>query len=88
MMVGDLAVAMMFFKASRAMDLLGREVLGAVQSHQVMAIQKAKVLQSPVALQSREDVAEGRPELFGLDRIESLSHGGVGRHMFHMENHP
>ena len=50
MMVGDLVIAMAFFQAPRAMDLVGREILGAVESHQVIAIQKAKVLQSPVAL--------------------------------------
>ena len=45
MMVGDRAVAMMFFHAPRAMDFVGGEILGAVESQQIIAIQKAKLLE-------------------------------------------
>ena len=87
MMVGDLAATMVFFQAPRAMDLLRREILGAIESHQVVAIQKTKLLQSPTALQSRKDVAEGRPEVFRIDRIEDFSHARVTRHVLHVEDH-
>ena len=50
MMVGDLAVAMMFFQAAGAVDFVGREVLGAIESHQVVVIQEAELRQSPAPL--------------------------------------
>jgi len=49
MMVGDLAVAMMFFDALRAMDLRGRKILGAVKGQQIIAIQKAQIFQGLAA---------------------------------------
>jgi hypothetical protein len=49
MMVGDLAVAMMFFDALRAMDLCGRKILGAVEGQQIIAIQKAQIFQGLAA---------------------------------------
>ena len=78
---------MVFFQAPGAMDLLRREILGAIQSHQVVAIQEAKLRQRPAALQSREDIAKGRPEVFRVDRIEDFSHARVARHVFHVEDH-
>jgi hypothetical protein len=88
MMVGDLAVGMVFFQASGAVDLWGREKLDAVQGQQIMAIQKAKIFQGFAADQSSEDISEGGPELFGVDRIEDLAQASVTGYVFHVEDHP
>ena len=58
MMVGDLAVAMVFFHALDAMDLRGREILGAVEGEQIIAVQKAANLPGPAADQSGEDISK------------------------------
>jgi hypothetical protein len=49
MMVGDRAVAMVFFDALRAMDFWGRKILGAVEGQQIIAIQKAQIFQGLAA---------------------------------------
>jgi len=87
MMVGDRAVTMMFFHASGAMDFVGREILRAVEGQQIAVIQKAKLLQGLTAGQSREDISEGRPEVFWVDRIQDLSHTSITRHVVHAEDH-
>jgi hypothetical protein len=88
MMVGDRAVAMMFFQALGAMDLWGREILDAVHGQQIIALQKTKLFQDLAAGQSGEDVSEGGPDVFGGDRIKDLSQARVTGYMFHMEDHP
>jgi hypothetical protein len=87
MMIGDLAVAMVFFHALGTMNLLGTEILAAVEGQQVITIQKAKLFQGLAVGQSREDISEGGPELFVVDRIEDFSHASVTRHVFHAEDH-
>ena len=79
---------MVFFHALGAMDFVGRKILRAVQGQKIIAVQKAKVPQSPVALQSREDISEGRPEVFRVDGVQDFSHASVARHVFHAEDHP
>ena len=88
MMVGDLAVAMVFFQAQGAMDLWGREKLDAIQGQQIMAIQKAKIFQGLAADQSGEDISEAGPELFGGDRIEDFAQASITGYVFHVEDHP
>jgi hypothetical protein len=87
MMVGDRAVAVMFLQALGAMDLRGREILGTVEGQQIITIQKAKFFQGLAAGQSREDISEGGPELFGVGKIEDFSQAGVTRHVLHAEDH-
>ena len=87
MMVSDRAIGMMFFAALRAMDLVRREVLRTIESQQVVAVEKAELLQCPVALQGGKEIAKGGPELFVVEQIERLSQGGVGRHVFHVKDH-
>jgi hypothetical protein len=87
MVVGHLAIAMMLFHALRAMDLVGRKIPSAIQGQQIRVIQKAKVFQSFAALQSREDISEGWPELFPVKRIKDFSHARVTGHALHVENH-
>jgi len=88
MMVGDLAVAMVFFQAMGAMDLWGREILDAVQGQQIIAIQKTKIFQGLAAGQSGEHISEGRPDLFGVDRIKDFAQASITGYMFHAEDHP
>jgi hypothetical protein len=87
MMVSDLAVAMMFFQALGAMDLWGREILDAVHGQQIIAIQKTKIFQGLAAGQSGEDVSEGGPDVFGVDRIKDLAQASVTGYVFHVEDH-
>jgi len=87
MMVGDRAVAMMFFQALGAMDLRGREILDAVHGQQIIAIQKAKILQGLAAGQSGEDISEGGPDVFGVDRIKDFSLASITGYVFHVEDH-
>jgi hypothetical protein len=88
MMVGDFAVAMVFFHALGAVDLRGREVLAAVEGQQIIAIQKAKIFQGLAADQSGEDISEGGPEFFGEDWIEGFSQASITGYVFHVEDHP
>src|SRR5208283_4555586 len=76
-LVGDLAVAMVFFHALGAMDFWGREILGAVEGQQIIAIQKSQIFQGLVVNQSGEDISEGGPELFGVDRIKDFSQASI-----------
>jgi len=69
------------------MDLLGTEILGAVEGQQIIAIQKAELIQGLATGQSRENISEGGPELLVVHRIEDFSHAGVTRHVFHVEDH-
>jgi hypothetical protein len=79
---------MVFFQAQGAMDLWGREKLDAIQGQQIMAIQKAKIFQCLAADQSSEDICEGGPELFGVDRIEDLAQASITGYVLHVEDHP
>jgi hypothetical protein len=78
---------MVFLHALGTMNLLGREILGAVDGQEVITIQKAKRFQGLAAGQSREDISEGEPQLFVVHRIEDFSHASVTRHVFHAEDH-
>jgi hypothetical protein len=86
-MVGDLAVAMVFSQALGAMDFWGREILGAIERQQIIAIQKAQIFQGLAADQSAEDISEGGPQLFGVDRIEDFSQARITGYVFHVEDH-
>jgi hypothetical protein len=88
MMVGELAVAMVFFQALGAMDLRGREKLDAVQGQQIRAIQKAQIFQDLATDQSGEDISEGGPELFGGDQIEDFPQASITGYVFDAEDHP
>jgi hypothetical protein len=79
---------MVFFHALGAMDFWGREILGAVESQQIIAIQKAQIFQGLAADQSGEDLSEDGPELFGVDRIENFSQASITGYVFHVEDHP
>jgi len=68
--------------------LLGREILGAVQGQQIIAIQKSQIFQGLAADQSGEDISEGGPELFEGDRIEDFSQARITGYVFHAEDHP
>jgi hypothetical protein len=70
------------------MDLWGREIPGAVEGQQVIAIQKAQIFQGLAADQSGEDVLEGGPELLGIDRIEDFAQASITGDVFHVEDHP
>jgi len=70
------------------MDLWGREILDAVQGQQIIAIQKAQLFQGLAAGQSGEDISEGGPELFGVDRIGDFSQASITGYVFHAEDHP
>jgi len=87
-MVGDRAVAVVFFHALGAMDLWGRKILGAVEGQQIITIQKAQIFQGLAADQSGEDIPEDGPELFGVDRIEDLAQASIRGYVFHVEDHP
>ena len=85
--IRDCAVAMMLFQAPRTMDLLGREILRAIQRKEIIIIQEAKLLQIISAGDSREDISKGGSELFEVDRIEDFSHASVAGYLFHTEDH-
>jgi len=70
------------------MDFWGREILGAVEGQQIIAIQKSQIFQGLVVNQSGEDISEGGPELFGVDRIEDFSQASITGYVFHAEDHP
>jgi hypothetical protein len=69
------------------MDLHGRKILGTVEGQQIMAIQKAQIFQGLAAGQSGEDISEGGPQLFGVDRIEDFSQASITGYVFHVEDH-
>ena len=79
---------MVLFDALRAMNFRGREILGAIEGQQIIAIQKAKIFQGLAADQSGEDISEGGPQLFGIDRIEDFSQASITGYVFHVEDHP
>jgi hypothetical protein len=79
---------MVFFHALGAVDLWGREILGAVEGQQIIAIQKSQTFQGLAADQSGEDISEGGPELFGVDRIRDFSQASITGYVFHAEDHP
>jgi len=70
------------------MDFWGREILGAVEGQQMIAIQKSQIFQGLAAGQSGEDISEDGPELFGIDRIEDFSQASITGYVFHAEDHP
>ena len=59
------------------MNLLGREILRAIQRQQIAAFVEDKRFKGISALQFVEDVQEHGAKQVGLDRIEDVSHLGV-----------
>ena len=66
-------------EASRAGDLLGAEVLGAVDGGNIATTKHLILLEVPAPLQRTEEVVEEGYNLFRTDLVEHLPHLGILR---------
>jgi hypothetical protein len=79
MPVGHRPVFVLLHLARRAMNLLRREVPGAVQRRQVGTVVVRERFQGLAALQPAKHVAKDRPQVLGVQRVEDLPHLRVAR---------
>ena len=72
MFVGHRAVLVLLHLARWTVNLLRREVSGAIQRQQVAAVVELEGFQGFAALQLAKHVAKGRPQVFGVQGIEDF----------------
>ena len=73
MVIRHLAVPMLLLTAVGAMDLVGREIAGAINRQQIMAIKISEPFESFAALQEREDALERNAQDFRIDGVQPLA---------------
>ena len=68
------------------MDFFGGEIAGAIEGHQIMALEKDERFEGVAALELAKDAGEGRTELLRVHLVENGAHLGVRGDMFEAED--
>ena len=78
MRIGDRTVAVVLFETRLTMNGFGGKIPGAIEGKQITALEKYHLFKRFAALQLPKDACE-RPQGFGCNGIEHLSHVRVAR---------